>query len=79
MAKKKEATGKTVWKEITKVIKGPYRVTTGAVVAAILGGMIKLLEVTKTFPEPSGTIANVIIFIAVLLVVADICKGGLFD
>ncbi len=75
MAKKE----KSVWKEIIKVVKGPYRITSGAVVAAIIGGLIKLGEITKTFPEPSGTLANAIIFIAVLFVVADICKGGLFD
>ena len=77
MATKKKDT--TVWKEIIKAAKGPYRATTGAVVAAIIGGLIKLLEVTKTFPQPADVIANVIIFIAVLFVVADICKGGLFD
>ena len=77
MATKKKDT--TVWKEVIKAAKGPYRATTGAVVAAIIGGLIKLLEVTKTFPQPADVIANVIIFIAVLFVVADICKGGLFD
>ena len=77
MATKKKDT--SVWKEIIKAAKGPYRATTGAVVAAIIGGLIKLLEVTKTFPQPADVIANVIIFIAVLFVVADICKGGLFD
>jgi hypothetical protein len=75
MAKKE----KSVWKEVVKVIKGPYRVTTGAVVAAVIGGLIKLADITKTFPGEAGTVANVIIFIAVLFVVADICKGGLFD
>lgn len=75
-AAKKE---KSVWKEIIKVVKGPYRVTSGAVVAAVIGGLIKLGEITKAFPQPADTLANVIIFIAVLFVVADICKGGLFD
>ncbi len=75
-AAKKE---KSVWKEIIKVVKGPYRVTSGAVVAAVIGGLIKLGEITHTFPQPADVIANVIIFIAVLFVVADICKGGLFD
>ena len=70
---------KSVWREIVKVVKGPYRVTTGAVVAAIIGGLIKLGDITHTFPQPADTLANVIIFIAVLFVVADICKGGLFD
>ena len=71
-AKKKD---NPIWKEIVKVVKGPYRVTTGAVAAAILAGLVKLLDVTKTFPQPSDTIANVIIFIAVLLVVADAGVG----
>ena len=76
MAAKKD---KSVWREVVKVIKGPYRVTTGAVVAAIIGGIIKLGDITKTFPYPSDIIANAIIFIAVLFIIADICKGGLFD
>jgi hypothetical protein len=56
-----------------------YRVTTGAVVAAIIGGIVKVGELTKTFPQPADTIANAILFVAVLFIVADICKGGMFD
>jgi hypothetical protein len=58
---------------------GAYRITTGAVVAAIIGGLVKVGELTKTFPQPADSIANAILFVAVLFIVADICKGGLFD
>lgn len=51
----------------------------GAVVTALLGGVLKLAEITKTFPPPSDLLGNVIIFAAVLFIVADLCKGGLFD
>lgn len=63
----------------SKLLKGPHRVASGAVVAAIVGGLLKLTEVTKTFPPPSDMIGNVIIFVAVILLVLDIAKGGLYD
>ena len=44
-----------------------------------MGGILKLGEITKTFPPPADLLGNVIIFAAVLFVVADVCKGGLFD
>ncbi len=62
-----------------KLLKGPYKVASAGVVAAIIGGMVKLQVITKTFPEPFDVVGNVIIFVAVLMVVADICKGGLLD
>lgn len=55
------------------------KAVTGAVITAVLGGVLKLAEITKTFPYPSDLIGNVIIFAAVLFIVADICRGGLFD
>jgi len=55
------------------------KVASGALVAAIFGALLKLTEITKTFPPPADTLGNVIIFAAVLAVVVDICKGGLFD
>jgi hypothetical protein len=62
-----------------RLLKGPHRVASGAVVAAAIGGLLKLTEVTKTFPPPADMIGNVIIFFAVLFFVADIAKGGLYD
>ena len=62
-----------------KLLKGPHRVASGALVAAALGALLKLTEVTETFPPPSDMIGNLIIFIAVLLFVFDIAKGGLYD
>ena len=55
------------------------KAVTGAVITALLGGILKLGEITKTFPPPADLLGNVIIFAAVLFVVADVCKGGLFD
>ncbi len=61
-----------------KVLKSDKAIS-GAVITALLGGVLKLAEITKTFPPPSDLLGNVIIFAAVLFVVADVCKGGLFD
>ena len=55
------------------------KAVTGAVITALLGGVLKLAEITETFPAPADLIGNVIIFAAVLFIVADACKGGLFD
>ena len=62
-----------------KLLKGPHKVASGAMVAAALGALLKLTEITKTFPAPADTIGNVVIFFAVLFFVADIAKGGLYD
>ena len=62
-----------------RLLKGPYKATTGAVVAACLGGLLKLAEITKTFPPPADIFGNAVIFVAVLIFVADVAKGGLFD
>ena len=62
-----------------KVIKGPNKVASGAVIAAVLGGLLKATALTQTFPEPWDTLGNVILFIAIILVVIDIAKGGLYD
>jgi hypothetical protein len=55
------------------------KLISGAVITALLGGILKLGEITQSFPPPSDLLGNVIIFAAVLFVVADVCKGGLFD
>ena len=61
-----------------KVLRSDKAVS-GAVITALLGGILKLGEITKTFPPPSDLLGNVIIFAAVLFIAADVCKGGLFD
>lgn len=61
------------------VAKFPTKLAKVGVVAAIFGALLKLTEVTQTFPAPADMIGNVIIFIAVLVIVADIAKGGLLD
>jgi hypothetical protein len=55
------------------------KAVSGAVITALLGGILKLGEITQTFPAPADLLGNIIIFAAVLFVVADVCKGGLFD
>ena len=62
-----------------KLMRGPYKVASGAVVAAAVGGLLKLSEITKTFPPPADLLGNIIIFFAVLLFVIDIARGGLYD
>jgi len=61
-----------------KVVKG-RKTTAGALMAAVLGGIIKLQVLTETFPQPFDVVGNVIIFAAVLMVVIDLCRGGLED
>jgi hypothetical protein len=61
-----------------KVVK-TRKTTAGALMAAVLGGMIKLTVLTETFPQPFDVVGNVIIFAAVLMVVIDLCRGGLED
>ena len=56
-----------------------HKPAAAGVVAAVFGGLLKLAEVTKTFPAPSDLIGNVIIFAAVLVIVWDIARGGLYD
>ena len=55
------------------------KAVSGAVITAIIGGVLKLGSIAETFPPPADLLANVIIFAAVLFIVADVCKGGLFD
>ena len=61
-----------------KVVKS-RKTTAGALMAAVLGGMIKLTVLTETFPQPFDVVGNVIIFAAVLMVIIDLCRGGLED
>ncbi|RLI98283.1 MAG: hypothetical protein DRO99_01130 [Candidatus Aenigmatarchaeota archaeon] len=82
MAKKSESSIDKLSKlfdKAAKLLRGPYKTVSGAVIAAVIGSMLKLTEVTKTFPPPADLLGNVIIFIAVLAVVIDLCRGGLLD
>lgn len=81
MAKRKSTLDKIsdILGKASKLLKGPHKVASGVVVAAIIGGLLKLSEITKTFPEPADMIGNIIIFFAVILLVVDIAKGGLYD
>ena len=81
MAAKKSTIDKVanLMDKATRLLKGPYKAVSGAVIAAVIGGLLKLTEVTKTFPPPADLMGNIIIFIAVLVVVIDLCKGGLLD
>jgi len=69
----------SIFSNAAKVLRGPHKVAAGTVVAAALGGLLKLTEITKTFPAPADLVGNLIIFIAVILFVLDIAKGGLYD
>jgi hypothetical protein len=81
MAKKKSTIEKVanLFDKAARLLRGPYRAVSGAVIAAVIGGLLKLTEVTQTFPPPADMLGNIIIFIAVLAVVIDLCKGGLLD
>ncbi|MBI4182276.1 MAG: hypothetical protein HY520_04900 [Candidatus Aenigmarchaeota archaeon] len=67
-----------VLEQTADALKG-RKVAAGAVVAAAIGGLLKLTEVTRTFPPPADLMGNLIIFFAVLFFVADLAKGGLYD
>ena len=81
MAKRKSTLDKiaNIFDKAAKLLKGPHKVASGAVIAAILGGLLKLTEITKTFPPPSDLLGNVVIFVAVIVIVLDVAKGGLYD
>lgn len=69
----------SLFDKAAKLLKGPYKVASAGVVTGVIGGLIKMTVLTETFPEPYDVVGNVIIFVAVLMVVADIAKGGLLD
>lgn len=81
MAKKKSTLDKIsdILTKAGKLLKGPHKIASGAVVAAILGGLVKATALTQSFPEPWDTMGNAILFIAIVLIVIDIAKGGLYD
>jgi hypothetical protein len=55
------------------------KTTSGALIAALIGGLLKLAEITRTFPPPADLAGNIIIFFAVLIIAADTARGGLLD
>lgn len=59
--------------------KKQYPAAAVGVVAAVIGGLIKATVLTETFPKPYDGYANVALFLAVLLIVYDIARGGLYD
>lgn len=79
------AAKKSVLEQISRFLEASAKMLraekaiSGAVITALLGGILKLGEISETFPPPADLLGNVIIFAAVLFVVADVCKGGLFD
>jgi hypothetical protein len=79
------AAKKSILEQISRFLEASAKVLrtekaiSGAVITALLGGILKLGEISETFPPPADLLGNVIIFAAVLFVVADVCKGGLFD
>lgn len=79
------AAKKSVLEQISRFLEASAKIlraekaVTGAVITALIGGVLKLGEISKTFPPPADLLGNVIIFAAVLFIVADACKGGLFD
>jgi hypothetical protein len=81
MAKKENTLDKIakVMDKAARLLKGPYKTVSGAVIAALFGAILKLTEVTKTFPPPADLIGNIIIFAAVLFIAVDLCRGGLLD
>ncbi len=80
MAKKRSALDQiSRFLEASAKVLRSERAVTGAVITAVIGGVLKLGEISRTFPPPADMIGNIIIFAAVLFIVADVCKGGLFD
>ena len=57
----------------------PYRLAKVGIVAAVIGGILDLSEITKTFPYPMNIIGNIIIFISILAIAIDLCRGGILD
>jgi hypothetical protein len=59
--------------------KKDHRLAKVGVVTAVFGALLKAIVLTETFPKPWDLYANLVLFVAVLLVVADIAQGGLMD
>lgn len=85
MAKLKNKKDKDILDKVIEVlnkvnkVRKPYRLASAGVVAAVLGTLLKATALTQNFPEPYDTLGNFVLFIAILLIVADIARGGLLD
>ncbi|MCX6817590.1 MAG: hypothetical protein NTU57_01910 [Candidatus Aenigmarchaeota archaeon] len=85
MTEEKQSSSKSALDKVGDLLENAAKVvktrktTAGALMAAVLGGMIKLTVLTETFPQPFDVVGNVIIFAAVLMVIIDLCRGGLED
>lgn len=77
--KKKKKSKRESGDLITVKVRSAYALTKVGVVAAVIGGLIKASVLTETFPQPFDILGNVILFVAVLLIVIDIARGGLED
>lgn len=79
--KKKESILDQIERIVTKTgkITGSHKLAKAGVVAAIFGVLIKATALTQTFPQPFDLLGNLILFIAILIIVFDIAKGGLLD
>jgi len=77
MARKKNLLDKIVDVFIGKPAQ--HKLAKVGVVTAMFGALLKAVVLTETFPKPWDVYANLILFVAILLVVADIAQGGLMD
>jgi len=59
--------------------KRDHKLAKVGVVSAMFGALLKAIVLTETFPKPWDVYANLILFVSVLLIVADIAQGGLMD
>jgi hypothetical protein len=59
--------------------KRDHKLAKVGVVSAMFGALLKAIVLTETFPKPWDVYGNLILYVAVLLVVADIAQGGLMD
>ena len=85
MAKRIKTGKKPILDQLTDFLEKAARLlrtrrsTSGALAAAVFGGLIKLTNITAGWEYPLNMFGEIIIFFAVLFVVADIARGGLED
>ncbi len=59
---------------MARKIKQNTKVLKVGIVAAVLGAIVQLSDVAKGFPYPLDFIGNIIVFCAVLIIVADLAR-----
>jgi hypothetical protein len=59
--------------------KREHKLAKVGVVSAMFGTLLKAIVLTETFPAPWDVYANLVLYVSILLVVADIAQGGLMD